>query len=220
MGCAEPHGTRSDDLRLVTGDKQIVLIAYDMASGNRDETRQIATDIFDERNRGYEHASGIWSDGRTMWVGVESGGVRAYTLANGARDPARDIDTGSRDWIQQIWSDGRTMWVTFGQPNYLTDNEILAYDLATGSRDPDNDLPLDILASYNFEPHGLWSDGQTTWVLGANRIIAFERSTMRRDPDKDFNDVGWTRGGVIPMDAWSDGDDDLGERHLRRTVGL
>ena len=203
MWVARSRSVRDAETPVFQRDEQIVLFAYDLSSGDRDRTREIATDIVDERNRGYASASGIWSDGRTMWVGVETGGVRAYTLENGAPDPARDIDTGGMEWIQQIWSDGRTMWVTFASP--ITDREILAYDLATGSRDPANDFPLDILASHNIQPRGLWSDGETTWVLGGDRIVAFERSTMRRDPARDFNDLGPRRREVVPVDAWSDG---------------
>ena len=68
---------------------------------------------------------GLWSDGETLltsWHG--RGRVLAYRLADGARLPARDIDTGAvgNDDPRDVWSDGETLWVADG-----ADRKLYAY---------------------------------------------------------------------------------------------
>ena len=68
---------------------------------------------------------GLWSDGETLltsWHG--RGRVLAYRLADGARLPARDIDTGAvgNDDPRDVWSDGETLWVVDG-----ADRKLYAY---------------------------------------------------------------------------------------------
>ena len=68
---------------------------------------------------------GLWSDGETLltsWHG--RGRVLAYRLADGARLPARDIDTGAagNDDPRDLWSDGETLWVADG-----ADRKLYAY---------------------------------------------------------------------------------------------
>ena len=76
---------------------------------------------------------GLWSDGETLltsWHG--RGRVLAYRLADGARLPARDIDTGAvgNDDPRDLWSDGETLWVVDG-----ADRKLYAY-AAPGLRQP------------------------------------------------------------------------------------
>ena len=76
---------------------------------------------------------GLWSDGETLltsWHG--RGRVLAYRLADGARLPARDIDTGTagNDDPRDLWSDGETLWVADG-----ADRKLYAY-AAPGLRQP------------------------------------------------------------------------------------
>ena len=65
---------------------------------------------------------GLWSDGETLvtsWHG--RGRVLAYRLADGARLPERDIDTGAagNDDPRDVWSDGETLWVADGEDRKL-----------------------------------------------------------------------------------------------------
>ena len=57
--------------------------------------------------------------------------IYAYSLADGARRPAKDIEIGDAGvtYAKGIWSDGTTMWVV-DQLAF----RVLAFDLATGER--------------------------------------------------------------------------------------
>ena len=98
----------------------------------------------------------MWSDGTTIWR-VNGATVRAYVLATGARDSAKDIPiTRAAGSGQGIWSDGATMWVSDqGRPAALW-----AYDVATRVRDSAKDIDLRSTPA----PRGVVSDGETMWV--------------------------------------------------------
>ena len=146
---------------------------------------------------------GIWSDGTTMWVAAWNEKLYAYTLATGARDPAKDFDTlyaaGNRN-PEGIWSDGATLWVA----DY-TDRKLYAYTLATGARDPGRDFDDLGGGGWGVSPKGIWSDGTTMWVvdarLGNSKLYAYSLATKARDPGKDFD----TFAGRSPTGIWSDG---------------
>ena len=135
--------------------------AYDLASGERVESREFA---LADTNRA---PRGIWSDGETAWVS-DSGRERlfAYRLADGERLEEREFELPreNRD-ARGIWSDEKTMWVLDGRADAL-----FAYDLESGA----------LLAEYeldaaNDDPRGIWSDGVTIWVSdhGAKRLFAY-----------------------------------------------
>ena len=110
----------------------------------------------------YASCSGLWSDGVTVWVSDDyDDKIYAYSLADGSRRPAKDIDTlgsaGAGD-STALWSDGRTMWVSDHE-----DDRIYAFDLATGARQ--TSMEFDTLeAAGNHRAHAIWSDGATMWV--------------------------------------------------------
>ena len=149
-------------------------------------------------------ADGIWSDGTTMWVADwVNDKLYAYTLATGARDAGKDIDTlyaAGNDEPRGIWSDGTTMWVVDESATYL-----LAYTLADGSRDSGKDIAT-LAAAGNHNPYGLWSDGTTIWVSDVfdAKLYAYVLATGERDADEDFDTLA-AAGNNAPSGIWSDG---------------
>ena len=174
--------------------------------GSTDHGRWKAGDDLDTlRSAGNTSPSGIWSDGATMWVSDEvDAKLYAYSLASGARDPSKDITLGSsNDQPGGIWSDGTTIWVVqifFFPPN--TPKKVFAYTLADGARDSGKDLDL---IGRNANPSGIWSDGDTVWVLDSTdrMIYAYALADGARDQDKEIAlDLPGTQ---FLEDIWSNG---------------
>ena len=142
------------------------LFAYDLATGERLEDRDIE---LDKRNAA---ARGIWSDGETMWV------------LDGRRDAlfAYDLETGealaeyrlhaTNDDPQDLWSDGVTIWVSNHDPKRL-----FAYRLPAlpdeGEAAPEEPPALEpvrgedfreLSSASNNSPRGIWSDGDVMYV--------------------------------------------------------
>ena len=188
--------------------------AYDLASGERVESREFA---LADTNRA---PRGIWSDGETAWVS-DSGRERlfAYRLADGERLEEREFELPreNRD-ARGIWSDEKTMWVLDGRADAL-----FAYDLESGA----------LLAEYeldaaNDDPRGIWSDRTTVWVSdhGAKRLFAYrlpvlpdaETDPGEEDADDDAGELERVRDEEFPKTVlsrasnnsprgiWSDGD--------------
>ena len=80
------------------------------------------------------------------------------------------------------------MGVRFRRKHNQSCKENLAYNLADGSRVPSKDFDK-LQAAGNDRPHGIWSDGETTWVADKidNKIYAYKMSDKSRDSSKDFN---------------------------------
>ena len=143
---------------------------------------------------------GIWSDGTTMWVvhrphypsgDTSSAKLFAYNMATKARDSAKDfntLDEAGNDDPRGLWSDGSIMWVVD-----QADEKIYAYDMATKARKPGEDF-ISLYRSDDedvpeAEPEGIWSDGDTMWVLdfGDYKIYAYDMVHKGRKSSKDFN---------------------------------
>ena len=121
-GNDRPSGLWSDgSIWYVSNLDDARLYAY-AADGTRREGREFGFRTGDVQG-GWPW--GLWSDGETLltsWHG--RGRVLAYRLADGARLPARDIDTGTagNDDPRDLWSDGETLWVADG-----ADRKLYAY---------------------------------------------------------------------------------------------
>ena len=121
-GNERPSGLWSDgSIWYVSNLDDARLYAY-AADGTRREGREFGFRTGDVQG-GWPW--GLWSDGETLltsWHG--RGRVLAYRLADGARLPARDIDTGAvgNDDPRDVWSDGETLWVADG-----ADRKVYAY---------------------------------------------------------------------------------------------
>ena len=118
-------------------------------------------------------ATGIWSDGETLWVADNADGAGdagyAYDLATGERLEEREFEIAEANRAPRgIWSDRETVWVSDSGRDRL-----FAYDLASGERLPERDIEL---AGRKVDARGIWSDGSTIWVLDnrADALFAYD----------------------------------------------
>ncbi|MBC6426941.1 MAG: cadherin repeat domain-containing protein [Ekhidna sp.] len=198
------------------------LYVYTLATGVRDESKEF--DLALPKN--FVNFTGIWSDGTTLWI-ADAGfanvsndeKIYAYTLATGARDTAKDINTLSvtgDEYLTGLWSDGTTLWVTD-----RSNTKLYAYTLATGTRDADKEFDLD---ADNSLPEGIWSDGTTVWVVnqsffgtGDTKIYAYAIETTTPAPTPapasvpspgtrlPVQDISTATGNADNWGLWSDG---------------
>ena len=117
-----------------------------------------------------DRATGVWSDGTTLWVADNADGagdaVYAYDLASGERVEEREFDLAEANRAPRgIWSDRSVVWVSDSGRERL-----FAHDLATGERLPERDIAL---AERNRDARGIWSDGETMWVLDSRADALF-----------------------------------------------
>ena len=123
----------------------------------------------EELAAGNTMATGVWSDGETLWVADNADGagdaVYAYDLATGERLEEREFELAEANRAPRgIWSDRETVWVSdSGQ------ERLFAYDLASGERVEEREIELD---AANGDARGIWSGGETMWVLDGGQEIA------------------------------------------------
>ena len=136
---------------------------------NADFDWNVTRDI-EALHRDNDIPTGIWSDGRTLWVlehaasGADS--VFAYGLQNGQREPQREIELDRRNRFSHgIWSDGETVWVAdSGQ------DQLFAYIWESGERSEAREFKL---AERHRDPRGIWSDGEVMYVLDSVKDALF-----------------------------------------------
>ena len=148
---------------------------------------------------GNDEATGIWSDGETLWIAQNSDGggdgVYAYDLASGERREDREFELDGANLAPRgIWSDREVIWVSDSGKDKL-----FAHDLESGERLEDRDLALD---RQNGAARGIWSDGETLWVLD-ERDDAVYRYDLGSGELLDSHDLASSNND--PHDIWSDG---------------
>ena len=148
---------------------------------------------------GNDRATGVWSDGTTLWIAENGEGagdaVYAYDLATGERVEDREFVLDERNRAPRgVWSDRTTIWVSdSGQ------DRLFAHDLATGERLSDRDL---VLAGRNADPRGIWSDGATMWVLDGRKDSLFAYNLGSGDL---LSEYALDSANGDPHGIWSDG---------------
>ena len=153
----------------------------------------------EELDGGNDRATGVWSDGTTLWVADNADGagdaVYAYDRASGERLSEREFALAETNRAPRgFWSDRSVVWVSdSGQ------ERLFAYDLATGERVEEREFAL---AARNSDARGIWSDEETMWVLdsraGALFAYGFESGELLAEYELDAaNDD--------PRGIWSDG---------------
>ena len=192
----------------------ISIISMNLSSCGKDVpsgVRLPAQDIYIPATEGNSNPYGFWfwSDGTTLWIVRDDVGddtIYAYTLATGARNAAKDINTlgaAGNTSPRGLWSDGTTLWVSD-----WSDDKIYAYTLANGTRNAAK--AINNLNSDNDNPQGLWSDGTTLWVAnndfsGSNdKIYAYTLATGARNTARDINTLN-AADNNSPEGLWSDG---------------
>ena len=127
---------------------------------------------------------GLWTDGEILWVGfnLDSGSeIRAYQMPGGAPITDRTITMSGVDSPAGLWSDGETIWVAKQDQG---SESLVAFDLYSGARVAAKDFARsDLEPSSIFEDEtrgtftnngglwGIWSDGETMWVMGGTEDI-------------------------------------------------
>ena len=124
----------------------------------------------EELDAANDRATGVWSDGTTLWVADNADGaddaVYAYDLKTGERVEVREFELDERNRAPRgFWSDGETVWVSDSGRERL-----FAYDLATGERLEEREFAL---AAGNADARGIWSDHETMWVLDGRADALF-----------------------------------------------
>ena len=157
-------------------------------------TRDI--DALDREN---DLPTGIWSNGRVLWV-VENSAtgpdrVFAYELLTGDRVAEREFELDRRNRFSHgIWSDGEIVWIAdSGQ------DKLFAYKLETGERIEQRDLELDVR---NRDPRGIWSSGSVVWVLDAVKHALFAYDF---ESGKLLIEYPLDKLNKSPRGIWSDG---------------
>ena len=153
----------------------------------------------DELDTGNDKATGLWSDGTTLWIVDNADGagdaVYAYDLETGERREGVEFELDARNLAPRgIWFGHETVWVSDSGREKL-----FALDLATGERLPTRDL---VLAARNREARSIWSDGTTMWVLDgrADALFAYDLEGGNLLAVYELHDDNDTSHGV-----WSDG---------------
>ena len=153
----------------------------------------------EELDGGNDRATGVWSDGTTLWVADNADGagdaVYAYDRASGERLSEREFTLAETNRAPRgFWSDRSVVWVSDSGRERL-----FAYDLATGERLEEREFEL---PRENRDARGIWSDEETMWVLDgrADALFAygFESGELLAEYELDAaNDD--------PRGIWSDG---------------
>ena len=153
----------------------------------------------EELDGGNDRATGLWSDGTTLWVADNADGagdaVYAYDRASGERVEEREFALAETNRAPRgFWSDRSVVWVSDSGRERL-----FAYDLATGERLEEREFEL---PRENRDARGIWSDEETMWVLDgrADALFAygFESGELLAEYELDAaNDD--------PRGIWSDG---------------
>ena len=151
--------------------RQIILPPIGVGGGGGGRTGPTPSEVdfewnvkrdIEELDGGNDRATGVWSDGTTLWVADNADGagdtVYAYDLVSGERVEEREFELDERNRAPRgVWSDRTTIWVSdSGQ------EKLFAHNLESGERLPERDIAL---AERNRDARGIWSDGETMWVL-------------------------------------------------------
>ncbi len=144
-------------------------------------------------------ATGIWSNGATLWIADNPNGVGdavyAYDLETGERAEEREFELHETNRAPRgVWSDRVTIWVSdSGQ------DRLFAYDLESGERLEEREIAL---SRRNDDPRGIWSDGTTMWVLDdrRNALFAYHLATGEL-----LGEYALDPSNSQPHGIWSDG---------------
>ncbi len=148
---------------------------------------------------GNDLPSGIWSDGRTLWVLENSATgpdrVFAYDLLSGERIAEFELELDRRNrFAHGIWSDGETVWIAdSGQ------DQLFAYELESGERLEERDIELH---EDNRDPRDIWSDGVVIYVLDSVKDALF---VYDLETGELLAEYALDKLNQSPRGLWSDG---------------
>ena len=202
----DPNGVWSDGTTLWVSDKvDDKVYAYTLADGTRVTAKEfnLASSSWSQGTNDNDDSRGMWSDGTTIWVGdLTDKKMYAYTLAGGARDRDKEFALDSANaYPWGYWSDGTTLWVSDSR---IGKDKLFAYTLATGKRDMTREFDLESgdPNTTNVWPHGIWSDGETLWVVSSYETHVYHM----HPPTKLLIASGIGKNGATLNITWHDED--------------
>ena len=148
---------------------------------------------------GHDKPSGMWSDGRVLWIAENGSGaddaVYAYDLKSGERLEQRELELHETNRAPRgFWSDGETVWVSdSGQ------DRLFAYDLESGERLEGREFEL---AERNRDARAIWSGGAVMWVLDGRRDALFGYDLASGELLAEYE---LAAANSDPRGLWSDG---------------
>ena len=153
----------------------------------------------EELDAANDRATGLWSDGTTLWVADNADGagdaVYAYDRASGERVEEREFALHKTNLAPRgFWSDRSVAWVSdSGQ------ERLFAYRLADGERLEEREFEL---PRENRDARGIWSDEETMWVLDgrADALFAYALASGELLAEYALDDANDDPRGI-----WSDG---------------
>ena len=153
----------------------------------------------EELDGGNDRATGVWSDGTTLWVADNADGagdaVYAYDRESGERLSEREFALHETNRAPRgFWSDRSVVWVSDSGRERL-----FAYDLATGERLEEREFAL---AAGNSDARGIWSDEETMWVLDGRADALFAYALASGELLAEY---ALDSANDDPRGIWSDG---------------
>ena len=129
--------------------------------------------LVDDSRLPSHYVAGVWADDSRVFVtGRRHDPFDQNLFAFNAADSSRQTDD---EFViggdAGIWSDGITLW------SMDFDGSLRAYDLSTGEEDPDQSTGVSPAGYHDNRevdaPRGIWSDGDTLWVVDADNTKVF-----------------------------------------------
>ena len=153
----------------------------------------------EELDGGNDRATGVWSDGTTLWVADNADGagdtVYAYDRASGERLSEREFALHETNRAPRgFWSDRSVVWVSDSGRERL-----FAYRLADGERLEEREFAL---AARNSDARGIWSDEETMWVLDGRADALFAYALASGELLAEY---ALDSANDDPRGIWSDG---------------
>ena len=153
----------------------------------------------EELDGGNDRATGVWSDGTTLWVADNADGagdaVYAYDRDSGERLTEREFALHETNRAPRgFWSDRSVVWVSDSGRERL-----FAYRLADGERVEEREFEL---PRENRDARGIWSDEETMWVLDGrtNALFAYDFESGEQ-----LGQYALADANDDPRGIWSDG---------------
>ena len=193
-----PSGIWSDETTIWVADaSDIYVYAYNLSTGAR-----VGSEVVNSQLNGY--ARGLWGDADNLYV-VSSGtpeivGISRATLTQHIADSISDLADVKPIGI---WWNSANLWVS---GTTSSGEEILAYNRSNVSRATSEDFAsATLLAAGNTSPLGIWSDGETMWVVDDDdtQLYGYSMSSKSRDEDREIS-LATANTGAYGL--WSDGD--------------
>ena len=152
----------------------------------------------EELDSGNDRASGVWSDGTTLWVADNADGtgdaVYAYDRESGERVEDREFALDKTNLAPRgFWADRGVVWVSDSGRERL-----FAYDVESGERVEEREFEL---TRRNSAARGIWSDGVTMWVLDDRNDALFAYDL---DSGGLIAEYELDSGNSRPEGVWSD----------------